>query len=207
MKRLKRMVLIGTMVAVIGIMAFPAFAYADDGGGTTDSWNFFERFRNKVADVLGITAGEYQDTLDQAREEVLADGVSEGWLTDSQMENMQDKFSQRQERAFPGGMMGKSGLNNISALADILDMEKSDLLSELRDEKTIIEVAQEKGIDTNTLIDAYIDDLAQNLEEAVSDGDITQKYADSILIDAEENAEEMLNNTFAGGPRGRGFLR
>jgi len=193
MKRLKKMVL-------------PAFAYADDEGSSTDSWNFFERFRNKVADILGITADEYQDTVDQAQEEVLADGVAEGWLTQSQVENMQERFIQRQEMKLPGRMCG-FGSNAISVFADTLDMENTDLFSELEDEKTISQVAQEKGIDTSTLIAAYVDELTQNLEEAIADGDITQKYADSILAGAEENAENMLEIPFTRGFRGRGFLK
>ena len=207
MKRLKKMVLVCTLAAVIGVMAFPAFAYADDSTNSANSWNFFERFHNKVADSLGITVDEYQDTVDQAREEVLADGVAEEWLAESQVENMQERFSQRQERKLFGGRMGGFGFNAISVFADTLDMEKTDLLSDLEDEKTISQIAQGKGIDTATLISAYIDELTQGLEEAVSDGGITQKYADSVLADAEENAEDMLDSTFSGGFRGRGFLK
>jgi hypothetical protein len=50
----------------------------------------------------------------------------------------------------------------MQAAADALGMERSELVQELRDDKTIAQVAQEKGVDVNTVIDAMVAAAVEN---------------------------------------------
>jgi hypothetical protein len=212
MKRLKKIILIVTVVAVMGVLAFPAVAYAQEAeDGSTDTWNFFERIKNKIAEILGISTDEYQDAIDKAKEEVLEEGIAEGWLTQKQADSIEEKAGCKGPGMKFFGRMGGFGIHPISVFADILDMEKPDLLAELKEEKTIEQIAEEKGMDKQTLVDSFLEKLSKRLDDAVADEDITRKFADSLLQNAEDNIEGMINTTlpagdgFRGG-MGKGFL-
>ncbi len=77
-------------------------------------------------------------------------------------------------------------------------MSVEDLHAELKDGETIAEVAEEKGVDTQGIIDTYLAQLEENLAQAVEDGKITQNQADWMLEQAAERAPEQLENTFEG---------
>ena len=206
MKRLKKIILIVTVVSVMGVIAFPALAYAQDSeDGSTDTWNFFERIKNKIAEILGMSTDEYQDAMDKAKEEVLEEGVAEGWLTQKQADSIE-------ERAVSGpgmkffGRMGGPGIHPIPVFAEILDMEQFELLTELKEEKTIGQVAEEKGMDEQALIDAFLEELSEKLDDAVADEYITRKFADSLLKNAEDNIEDIINTTLPAGDGFRGEM-
>jgi hypothetical protein len=98
---------------------------------------------------------------------------------------------------FGRGMFGP-GNSLISIAADELGMSLTDLLTELQDGKSIADVAAEKGVDTGAIVDAYLADLKENLDEAVAEGRITQKQADYQLELAQERAIDQLDNTRDG---------
>jgi hypothetical protein len=58
-----------------------------------------------------------------------------------------------------GGLMGHWGgsTNSLVAVAaDVLGMEQADLVAELQTGKTIAQVAQEQGVDPQTIVGAFI---------------------------------------------------
>ena len=206
MRRLKKIILIVTVVAVMGVLAFPAVAYAQEAeDGSADTWNFFERIKNKIAEILGIGPDEYQDAMDKAKEEVLEEGIAEGWLTQKQADSIEERASKRPDMKF-FGRMGGPGIHPISVFADVLDMEQTDLLAELKEEKTIKQVAEEKGMDKQVLIDTFLEELSKKLDDAVADEDITRKFADSLLKNAEDNIEDMIDTTLPAGDGFRGGM-
>jgi len=92
-------------------------------------------------------------------------------------------------------MMG-GGDSLTSIAADELDMSLTDLLTELQDGKSIADVAGEKGVDVQNIVDAYIAQVQERLDEAVADGRITQNQADWQLEQVEERANDQLNSTW-----------
>lgn len=86
--------------------------------------------------------------------------------------------------------------------AETLGLTPNELFVELHDEgKTLSEVAEEQGIDTDALQDAMnanrAETMRERIQQAVEDGDITQEHADWLL--------EGLDKGFRGGMRGRGM--
>ena len=208
---------IATLVAILGAVSVGAVAYAqDDGSG--GPFDFGGRFREAIAGVLGISVEEYDAAVEQAREQVVGKALDEGWLTEDQAEKMQERlergFGRRggMDRGFMGphmGFMGRGGTSLFGAAAEKLDMSVEDLFVEIRDGKSIAEVAEEAGVDTQEIIDAYLAQLEENLTQAVEDGKITQNQADWMLEQATERAPDQLNNTFEdrfpGGKRPGGM--
>lgn len=195
---------IATLVAVLGVVSLGAVAYAqDDGSG--GPFDFGGRFREAVAGILGVSVDEYDAAVEQAREQVVGEALEEGWLTEEQAEKMQERFEQGPggrmgggSMKAPRGFMGRGETSLVGVAAEALDMSVEDLHAELKDGKTIAEVAEAEGVDTQEIIDAYLARLEESLTQAVEDGKITQNQADWMLEQATERAPEQLENTFEG---------
>lgn len=212
MKKIWKWAGIGILVAILGAGALGAVALAQ-GTGTTSGgpFDFHERFRQAIASILGISVEAYDKAVEQARDQVLREAVSEGWLTQDQAERMRERMELGpgfgpwgRGRGFGRGFGWKVDL--ISVAAEKLGMSVSDLADALRDGKSIAEVAKEKGVDVQTIADAYIAKVEEQLKEAVAEGRLAQKMADWMLERAREQVNTWLEQTwpapFPGMPRG-----
>lgn len=211
MKKVWKLVGIATLVAVLGVAAVGAVAFAQDDEGSGFPFNFHQRFREAVAGILGVTVDEYDAALDQAQGQVVDEAQAEGWLTEEQAELLRWRLEQAPDmgrmdmgkalHGFTRGI-GRPGDSLVSTAADVLDMSLTDLLTELQDGQSIADVAGEKGVATQEIVDAYLAQIREDVDEAVAEGDMTQTQADYYLQRAEERALEQLDNTWEGGPRG-----
>jgi hypothetical protein len=203
MKRFWKFAGIATLVAILGVAAVGAVAYAqDDGSG--GPFDFGGKFRETIAGILGISVEEYDAAVEQAHEQVVGEALEEGWLTEDQAERMQERMEQgfgargmgKGLMGPRGGFMGRGGESLIGMFAEELDMSVQDLFAELQDGKTLAEVASENGVDAQQVADAHLLQLEENLTQAVADGKITQNQADWMLQQATESVQDQLNNTW-----------
>jgi hypothetical protein len=209
MKQFWKLAGVATLVAILGVAALGAVAYAQDDEGAP--FDFHGRFREALASALGVTVDEYDAAVDQAQEQVVGEAVAEGWLTDEQAELLRWRMDQapgsdmhgmgKGMRDFGPGLRG-GGDNLVSIAADKLGMSLTDLLTELQAGKSIADVAAEKSVDVQTIADAYLAQLKENLDESVTRGKITQKQADYSLEQAEERVTDQLNRTWEDGFHG-----
>jgi hypothetical protein len=86
-------------------------------------------------------------------------------------------------------------VDSNTIIAVILGITVDDLMAELNEGKTIAEVANEKDIEAQTLIDSYLKEFSNKLDEAVTDGKITQEEADKMLENEKNTIEDRINNT------------
>jgi polyhydroxyalkanoate synthesis regulator phasin len=212
MKRVWKIVGIAAMVAILGVAAVGAVVYAQDDG-SSGPFNFHGKFREAIAEILGISVDDYDAAVEQAQDQVVDEALAEGWLTEEQAELLQWRMDRAPTARMPGlnQDMGKLGHHLIggedglvSIAADEMDMSLSDLLTELEDGKSIANVAEENGVDTQDIVDAYLAQIQENLDEAVAEGNMTQTQADYRLQQAEERVTDLLDNTGLGGLRGGG---
>jgi hypothetical protein len=200
---------IAAVVAILGVAALGAVAFAqDDSGSSSTPFNFAERFREAIAGVLGIPVDEYDSAVSQAQGQVVDDAVSEGWLTQDQADLLRWRMEQEPGLGMPGTMgkgsfgtergMLRGGEDVLSVAADTLDMSLTDLLTELQGGKSITDVAGEKGIDTKAIVDAYVAGLQEDMNEAVTEGRMTQKQADYYLEQATTRVADQLQVTGLG---------
>jgi hypothetical protein len=215
MKRLWKIVGIATLVAILGVAAVGAVAYAQDGG-TEGPFDFGGRFREAIAGILGISVEEYDAAVDEAQEQVVDEALDEGWLTEDQAEKMRERMEQGfgprgMDKGFMvphRGFMGRGGESLMDVAAEELCISVEDLHAELRDGKTIAELAQDNGVDPQGIVDAYLAQLEETLKQSVEDGKQTQSQADWMLEQAAERVPDQLEETwggrFPGGMRGGG---
>jgi hypothetical protein len=219
LKQVWKIVGIAMLVAILGGAGVGAVALAQDTASATDvSFNFADKFREAIAGVLGITVDKYDEAIKTAQAKVVDDAVSEGWLTKGQAEMMAWRMNQAPAAGMPGmgkgrgmggpGMMG-GGDNLLSVAAKQLDMSLTDLLTELQGGKSIAGVAKDKGVDTQTIIDAVASQAKETLDAAVTGGRITQKQADYQLEQMNTRLADQLEQTGLdlrrGGHRGGGM--
>jgi polyhydroxyalkanoate synthesis regulator phasin len=207
MNRVWKIVGVATLVAILGVAAIGAVAYAQEDEGSGFPFNFGERFREALAGILGVTVEEYDAAVEQAQGQVVDEALAEGWLTEEQAQMFKWRMEQGPDfgmrgmgkgfRGFDRGMLGPRD-NLHSVAADELGMSLTELLTELQAGKSIADVAGEKSVDVQAIADAYLAELRADLDEAVADGKITQNQADWMLEQAQERVPEQLNNTWEG---------
>jgi polyhydroxyalkanoate synthesis regulator phasin len=203
MKTLLKVVGIATLVAVLGVVGIGAVAYAqDDGSG--GPFDFGGRFREAVAEALGISVEDYDAAVEKAQEQLVDEALAEGWLTEDQAEKMRKRMEQGLDawgggKGFMGprrGLMGHGEGPLFGLIADELGISVQDLFADLRDGKSYSDLLSKDQIAKIT--NDYLIQLEENLNQAVADGKITENQANAMLEQAKERVPEVLNGTWEG---------
>lgn len=214
MRKLWKLVGIAALVALVGGATVGAVALAQDDG-TGEPFDFQTRFREALAGILGISVEEYDSAVEQAQSQVVDEAVAEGWLTEDQAEMMRWRLEQAPAagmRGFDKGLkapmggpgMARLGEDLLSVAADQLDMTLTELMDALQGGSTIAGLAEEAGVETQTIVDAYLDGVREDVAEAVSEGNMTQVQADYYLERLETRVTDQLDNTWQDGLRDGG---
>ncbi len=149
--------------------------------------------KQKLIDAL-VAAGEKR--LDEAKA-ALPDRVAEA--VDATHTPGEGGFG----KGGPGGR-GPGGMA-FDVIAKALGISQDDLMSALRDGKTIAEIAKEKGVDEQKVIDALVADAKTRTAAAVEDGRITQEQADKRLENLTERITRFVEEGMPQhGPHGDG---
>ena len=94
----------------------------------------------------------------------------------------------------------------LDAAAEAIGIQTSELLSALREGRTIEEVAEAHDVSVEDVIDAVVTAEQDHLDALVTDGRLTQAQADALSADLEERATDLVNGDLAPFPlSGHGF--
>jgi hypothetical protein len=106
-------------------------------------------------------------------------------------------------KGFGFGMRGGNSWQNFDAVAKALGLTPEELFSELHSGKTLEAIAEEKGVDLQTVYDgmkaSQTEAFKAEIEQAVTDGKLTREQADWMLKGLE------LGMIQGGRGMGRGF--
>ncbi len=105
------------------------------------------------------------------------------------------------ERGGPGGMIGQRGASLVT-IATALGIDGEELQSALQAGQTVADLATEKGVALQTIIDALIAEQQTHLDQAVTDGRLTQAEADARLAQLQTELPTQLSTVFTPGERG-----
>jgi len=105
----------------------------------------------------------------------------------------------------PGGGRGL-GLVELQVAAEALDMTTDELITALQSGKTLEELADEAGVELQDVQDAIQAarevEIRERIEQAVSDGTMTQEKADWLLEGLEKGFLDGPGFGFGFGPHG-----
>jgi hypothetical protein len=98
------------------------------------------------------------------------------------------------------GMMGPHmrGFGLSKAITDLLGLTPGQLLDARAAGKTLLDIAKDKGITEQQLVDTMVAERKTAVDQAVKDGKMTQEQADWMLGMMKAMAPFQLTNPFAG---------
>jgi hypothetical protein len=100
------------------------------------------------------------------------------------------------------GEMGGPQQSLVAVAADKLGMTQADLIAQLQGGKTIAQVAKDKQVALDTIVDVFVATRQARMAEAVAAGRMTQAQADAMLATMRTNVTERLSQPWS--PQGNG---
>ena len=208
---MKRLLIVLAALAALGLGAVAiggAVTSAQEGDGPVGT------FLSKLADKLGVSEDELKTAIQDTRIEMIDEAVAEGRLTEEHGERLKERageggflFPPRHgEGRFRGHCQRAVG-HVLGTAAEVLDMPKEDLAQQLKDGKSLAEVAEAKGMSVEDFKSALLDKEKANLDTLVSEDKLTQAQADKIYEKFQENIDTIVNavpgadGPCHGGPR------
>ncbi len=172
-------------LGAVGALAAPALAHGGIGGNRNG-------YLDSLAQALGIERSQLDTAIESARNQALQARVEAGEIT--------------QEQADMARAHAAAGMAMKEALANTLGYDSIEALGEALKEKSLQELAAEKGVTPEQLQAAQQAAAQAALDELVNAGTITREQADAYL---ERVAWGRLGWGYRGhsrrGWRGRGW--
>jgi hypothetical protein len=201
----------------VAIGAAIALAVAGGGAAYAAATNSDPRdaLLRDAAQRLNVTPGELRSALEGAFGDQLDQAVKDGRLTQAQA----DELKQRIRRfGLPlGGPMGGAGGPGpgfafgfrgpggpgplgagLDAAASYLGLTQAQLTRELRDGRTLAEVARAQGKSVDGLEQALVDAARSRLDRAVADRQLTSEQRDQILSEIQQHVDDLVTSGFTG---------
>jgi polyhydroxyalkanoate synthesis regulator phasin len=197
----------GTAVAVlvVGLGAAGAVAASRMLSPGTES----KAVIDDAAAQLGVQPEALSGALKEALKNRIDEAVAAGKLTKDQAATLKERIDSAEYpllfgRGRPGGL-GEHGfahpgrLGVLETASAFLGMSETELREAL-DDKTLADVAKEKGKTVSGLVNALVTAEEERIDEAVANGRITKAQASDLKSKLSERMEALVN----GELRGRG---
>lgn len=223
--KVSRKLVIGAVAGLAVAGAGAAVAATQFGDPKAES----EAIIKDAAGQLGVQPSALSDALKKAMANRIDAAVAAGRLTKEEGEALKQRIQSQDTptilpgfgfRNGPGGPMGPMGgpgqgpgMRGLDAAASYLGLSSSDLLSKLQSGKSLADVAKDQGKSVDGLIQVLVADAKKHLDQAVSDGHLSQAQEDQILGQIKDHISDFVNGTapqgfgpnFRGGSGPPGF--
>jgi hypothetical protein len=93
---------------------------------------------------------------------------------------------------------------DLAVAADALGITEDELRTELESGSSIADVAGERGVDVQTVIDALVADATADIDERVAAGDLTAERADELKANLAERVTDFVDRDGPLRPGGHG---
>jgi hypothetical protein len=136
-------------------------------------------------------------------QDALAPLVEDGTITQAQADAVIAALREARPDRGPGigpgrhGPFGRRGFG-LDTAAEALGVTPEELRTQLRDGKSIADVAEAEGVDVETVKDAMLDEFRTNQQEQVTSGRLTQDQADANIAAFEDRLDDIVTKTFTG---------
>jgi hypothetical protein len=167
-----------------------------------------------AAEQLGVETTELTAALRQALKNRVDAAVAADRLTEEQGVELKARIDSDDYpllglgRGGPGGPGGPGHVHHFGgfdAAASYLGVTEEELRTELMEGQTLAGVAEAKGKSVDGLVDAMVAAAKQDLQQAVTDGRLTDNQRDEIVPTLEERITAKVNGELGPGRGGPGF--
>lgn len=107
-------------------------------------------------------------------------------------------------RGGPGGRGHRGVGADLDAAAEALGTTEDDLRDALGDGKSLADVAGERNVDVQRVIDALVASATARIDDKVADGDLEAADATELKEDLPERVTELVNRDGGARPGGHG---
>jgi polyhydroxyalkanoate synthesis regulator phasin len=171
---------------------------------------YCEQYLQDLARRLGVSVSTLQQDKLGAAQDVLAQMVKDGKLTQNQANQIEQRLQSHQACTGKGkGLWGrgvmlqslKQYLPDVAAqVAQGLHMSSTQLMSQLQSGKSLSQVATAQGVSSAQLQTIVTNAIQSAVNKAVSDGNLTQQQATNIMqmLQKHPNALNRLLNGHLG---------
>jgi len=159
-------------------------------------------FWSALAAKLNVSVDNLKAAFRDAAQAVVVQLVKDGKLTQTQADRINQRIDKLPLTSIPVPVLpqrkGPTPQQSIAAAArklmldtaaNTLGMSPSDLQGELRDGLTLAEIAQQKGVDPNKLRAAMLAAANTRIDEAVTNGRLTQAQADQLKANLDKQLD------------------
>ncbi len=144
------------------------------------------------------TDGTSTSVVDRIKD-ALAGLVDDGSISQEQADEVATTLSE----ADLGWHGHHGGWHGLETAAEALGITEDELRTALEaDGASLAKVAQDRGVDVQTVVDALAADVRDRVAEAVQEGHLTQEQADQRLADVEQQVTDWVNSASDDRPWG-----
>jgi hypothetical protein len=202
-------------IAVVALAVAAGVAFAGTQFGSKDDQ---QAVVNDAARRLGVSPSKLSDALREAVDARIDAAVAAGRLTKEQGERLKARAAEgplpfggeRRGWGPPGGHDGfgfgrgeRFGADVLGMAARYLGVSSEALRAELREGKTLGQVAKAHGKTADGLIDAVVVAARKRLDQAVADGRLTSQQAQDMASRFSQVARAIVNGGALPHPGGR----
>lgn len=213
----KRYVLVSAAVLAVGAGGGAAIA----ASGGDDRKQAEQSILDDAAKKLNVTPEALRSALGSAQDGQLDQAVKDGKLTQEQADAIKER------RAKSGTVLGGPGVGGphggpgfggghggpglmfklgpggaLDAAASELGLKREDLITKLRDGKSIADVAKDQSKSLDDVKKAITAGVTKGLDQAVKDKKLTDEQRDKVLKQLGEHLDDLVTRTPpTGGPR------
>ena len=157
-----------------------------------------------AASRLGVEPSALTKALKDALKARVDAAVDAGRLTEAQGKELKARIDSNETPLLFGGLAGPrlgdfghfghlGAFAHLDTAASYLGLDESALREQLRDGKTLADVAKAQGKSVDGLVQALVADAKSRLDEAVADGRLTRAQADEIAAGLEDRMRELVD--------------
>ena len=150
-----------------------------------------------VASAQEVEAEDTDTTVPESIEDVLADLVEDGVITEEQSTQIAEALKER-TGPLRGHRGGPARGAYLETAAEVIGIEVDALGDAVREGQSLAEVAEANGSSAQAAIDALVAEMNSRLDQAIEDGKLTAERADEIRTDAPDRITAMVNGEFEG---------
>jgi hypothetical protein len=220
MSSAKRRLAVGAAGLAVFAGAGGAYAATQQSSSPTrpDPATEQKAFLDDLANRLNVTRDKLDEALKGAAGDRIDAAVAAGRLTKEQGDEAKKRIASSTGVPLPGlggggfghgrGGPGGPGFGfgpgmSLSAAAKFLGVSDDELRTQLRDGKSLADVAKDKGKTTADLKAAMKTAITSELDQRVKDNRLTAAERTKILAHIDARLDDLINNTPPkGGPRG-----
>jgi polyhydroxyalkanoate synthesis regulator phasin len=153
---------------------------------------YCQQYLQDLAKRLGVPVSTLQKDKLASAEDVLAQLVKDGKLTQNQANQVKQRLESHQACTGQGRGVMMQSLKQylpgvLSQVASGLKMDATQLMSQLQSGKSLSDIATAKGVSSSQLQTIVTNAIQSAVKKAVSDGNLTQQQATTIMQKLQKN--------------------